>query len=282
MELIYHEQQEGSLCAKHCLNSLLQGDYYSAVELAQIGEQLDKEEMKHMFEGGVTKEYEKFLNQGSSNFDDSGFFSIQVLQKALTAWNLELVPYSSESGLKQRQIVNNQQKPSAYILNFKEHWYSIRKIGNYWFNLNSMLKEPELITDTYLSILLAQLQNDGYSIFIVIGDIPKSPAQDILSNQVLDVKRILKQKSAITKSKKSNQDDDEEDDDELKKAIQMSLIENDLEIDSNTPIIINSNSKPSTSKDSSQNSVVEESKPVDHDEIRRKRLEFLSKFEKNN
>ena len=41
MEFIFHEIQEGSLCAQHCLNSLLQGDYYSAVDLAQIAEQLD-------------------------------------------------------------------------------------------------------------------------------------------------------------------------------------------------------------------------------------------------
>jgi hypothetical protein len=41
MEFIFHEIQEGSLCAQHCLNSLLQGDYYSAVDLAHIGQQLD-------------------------------------------------------------------------------------------------------------------------------------------------------------------------------------------------------------------------------------------------
>ena len=41
MEFIFHEIQEGSLCAQHCLNSLLQGDYYSAPDLAQIAEQLD-------------------------------------------------------------------------------------------------------------------------------------------------------------------------------------------------------------------------------------------------
>jgi ataxin-3 len=78
MEYIFHELQDGSLCAQHCLNSLLQGDYYSAVDLATIAEQLDKQERFHMSEAGTsTKDYERFLNEASSNYDDSGFFSIQ-------------------------------------------------------------------------------------------------------------------------------------------------------------------------------------------------------------
>nr|ADD00649.1 ataxin 3 variant e [Homo sapiens] len=32
MESIFHEKQEGSLCAQHCLNNLLQGEYFSPVE----------------------------------------------------------------------------------------------------------------------------------------------------------------------------------------------------------------------------------------------------------
>lgn len=35
---IYHEKQEGSLCAQHALNNLLQGDYFSAVDLATIAQ----------------------------------------------------------------------------------------------------------------------------------------------------------------------------------------------------------------------------------------------------
>lgn len=32
----------------------------------------------------------------SQNYDDSGYFSIQVLQKALDIWNLELIPWKSK------------------------------------------------------------------------------------------------------------------------------------------------------------------------------------------
>ena len=45
--------------------------------------------------GYSTEEYKKFIMQPSSNFDDSGFFSIQVLQEALKVWGLELLPLKS-------------------------------------------------------------------------------------------------------------------------------------------------------------------------------------------
>uniref|UniRef100_A0A8C1MUY9 ubiquitinyl hydrolase 1 n=1 Tax=Cyprinus carpio TaxID=7962 RepID=A0A8C1MUY9_CYPCA len=70
---------KGSLCAQHCLNNLLQGEYFSPVELSSIAQQLDEEERMRMAEGGVqTEEYRTFLQQPSGNMDDSGFFSIQV------------------------------------------------------------------------------------------------------------------------------------------------------------------------------------------------------------
>uniref|UniRef100_A0A671M4W1 ubiquitinyl hydrolase 1 n=1 Tax=Sinocyclocheilus anshuiensis TaxID=1608454 RepID=A0A671M4W1_9TELE len=62
MESIFHEKQEGSLCAQHCLNNLLQGEYFSPVELSAIAQQLDEEERVRMAEGGVqTEEYRTFL-----------------------------------------------------------------------------------------------------------------------------------------------------------------------------------------------------------------------------
>ena len=119
MDLIFHEVQDGSLCAQHCLNSLLQGDYYSAVDLAQIAEQLDVQERIHMSEAGTqSHDYERFLKQGSSNYDDSGFFSIQVLQTALNAWNLELIPYNGQNAVA-KVARENPCAQNAYICNFK-------------------------------------------------------------------------------------------------------------------------------------------------------------------
>lgn len=68
----------------------------------------------------------------------------------------------------------------AYICNYKGHWFTIRKIGTQWFNLNSMLSGPQLISDTYLAMYLAQLIQEGYSIFIIMGTLPQCPAEEIL------------------------------------------------------------------------------------------------------
>lgn len=95
----YHSlQQEGQLCGQHCLNALLQGPYYTAVDLATLAQQLDDEERRRMLEAGEnSEEYRRFINQPSSNMDDTGFFSVQVIANALNVWGLELVSYGSTS-----------------------------------------------------------------------------------------------------------------------------------------------------------------------------------------
>ncbi|CAD7693308.1 unnamed protein product [Nyctereutes procyonoides] len=90
----FHEKQEGSLCAQHCLNNLLQGEYFN------------EEERMRIAEGRVTSE--EYLT------------------------GLELILFNS--------------------LEYQ------RKLGKQWFNLNSLLMGPELTSDTYLALFLAQLQ----------------------------------------------------------------------------------------------------------------------------
>ncbi|CAH3138848.1 unnamed protein product [Porites lobata] len=178
MEAIFHEKQEGSLCAQHCLNALLQGPYFTAVDLADIARQLDEDERDRMAEGDVTsKDYQEFLKQPSSNMDDSGFFSIQVICNALRVWNIELIPFLSPDAGQARENPQNQR---AFICNLQQHWLTIRKLGNQWFNLNSLLAKPELISETYLSLYLKQLQTEGYSIFVIMGRLPESEADQLL------------------------------------------------------------------------------------------------------
>ena len=61
MAAVFHERQDGALCAQHALNALLQGPYYTAVDLANIAQQLDDLEQERMAEGGDTPEYRRFL-----------------------------------------------------------------------------------------------------------------------------------------------------------------------------------------------------------------------------
>ncbi|XP_033115921.1 ataxin-3-like isoform X2 [Anneissia japonica] len=179
MNSIFHEKQEGSLCAQHCLNSLLQGQYFSAVDLADIARQLDEAEREKMAEGDVTsREYQQFLQQPSSNMDDSGYFSVQVISGALTIWGLEIMPFASRDAVG---ATVSPEKERCFICNYKDHWLAIRKLGQQWFNLNSLLSGPELISDTYLSMFLAQLRKEGYSIFVVRGHLPDCEANSILN-----------------------------------------------------------------------------------------------------
>ncbi|XP_059543779.1 ataxin-3 isoform X1 [Myotis daubentonii] len=190
MESIFHEKQEGSLCAQHCLNNLLQGEYFSPVELSSIAHQLDEEERMRMAEGGVTSEdYRTFLQQPSGNMDDSGFFSIQVISNALKVWGLELILFNSPEYQRLRIDPINER---SFICNYKEHWFTVRKLGKQWFNLNSLLTGPELISDTYLALFLAQLQQEGYSIFVVKGDLPDCEADQLL--QMIRVQQMHRPK----------------------------------------------------------------------------------------
>ena len=66
-------------------------------------------------------------------------------------------------------------KESGFICNSSSHWFSIRKINNIWYNLNSTNRQgPEIISDFYLSAFLYSVKEGGYSIFVVKGEFPKN------------------------------------------------------------------------------------------------------------
>ncbi|KAA0192497.1 Ataxin 3 variant ref [Fasciolopsis buskii] len=169
MEKIFHEKQEGSLCAQHCLNALLQGSFFTAVDLAELAHQLDEAEQSHLPMGSL----------GSQNMDETGYFSIQVISKALSIWSLELVPLLRQSP-EAEAARKNPTDQNAFICNFRNHWFTVRRLGRQWFDLNSIMSRPRLISNTYLEIYLAQLQKEGHSIFFVTGKLPACEADRYL------------------------------------------------------------------------------------------------------
>uniref|UniRef100_A0A3Q0T5I7 ubiquitinyl hydrolase 1 n=1 Tax=Amphilophus citrinellus TaxID=61819 RepID=A0A3Q0T5I7_AMPCI len=214
MDSIFHEKQEGSLCAQHCLNNLLQGEYFTPVDLSSIAQQLDEEERMRMAEGGMaSEEYRTFL---------------QVISNALRVWGLELILFNSR---EYQSLMINPINEKAFICNYKEHWFTIRKLGQQWFNLNSLLTGPELISDTYLALFLAQLQQEGYSIFVIRGNLPECEAEQILGImrvQQLQRPRLIGEDEAQTSSGyvyAASVDEDEE----LKRALALSRQDIDVE-----------------------------------------------------
>uniref|UniRef100_A0A3Q3QE54 ubiquitinyl hydrolase 1 n=1 Tax=Monopterus albus TaxID=43700 RepID=A0A3Q3QE54_MONAL len=144
MDSIFHEKQEGSLCAQHCLNNLLQGEYFTPVDLSSIAHQLDEEERMRMAEGGMaSEEYRTFL---------------QVISNALSVWGLELMLFNSREyqSLMINPITCLHKQFESSLITKNNVLFSLQ-----WFNLNSLLTGPELISDTYLALFLAQLQQEG-------------------------------------------------------------------------------------------------------------------------
>lgn len=164
------------------------------------------------------------MQQPSGNYDDSGYFSVQVISSALEVWGLELIPYNST----EPRALEAQQCPEvmqAFICNYRDHWFTVRRLGRQWFNLNSLLTGPELISDTYLAMFLAQLQQEGYSIFVVFGSFPECEA-DALLTLVPAVQSVKPQSLAPTKCQNvssvvSNHVTSSEED--LQRALRLSL-----------------------------------------------------------
>uniref|UniRef100_A0A3P9KGE0 ubiquitinyl hydrolase 1 n=1 Tax=Oryzias latipes TaxID=8090 RepID=A0A3P9KGE0_ORYLA len=160
--------------------------------------------------------------QPSGNMDDSGFFSIQVISNALRVWGLELILFNSR---EYQSLMINPINEKAFICNYKEHWFTIRKLGQQWFNLNSLLTGPELISDTYLALFLAQLQQEGYSIFVIQGNLPECEAEQILGIMRVQQQqrpRLIGEDEAQTSSGRQEMDVEDEEAD-LRRAIQLSM-----------------------------------------------------------
>lgn len=117
----------------------------------------------------------KFLNCCDSvNVDASGNFSFDVLNSALKSiYNIELVSWIGEEGRSHVEPENEV----GFIINHQEHWYALRKINNHWWNLDSLIERPEHVSPFYLSAYLAQLRNEGSSVFLVRGNLPESYSQ---------------------------------------------------------------------------------------------------------
>ncbi|KAJ3139102.1 Ataxin-3 [Physocladia obscura] len=283
--LVFFEKQEGQLCAQHALNAILQGPYFSAVDLSQIARDLDQSELDAFADGATTpdssNQREKFESQ---NYDDSGFFSIQVLEKALSVWNLSLSHITSPANAAAQQDPASQ---SAFILNLNEHWLALRRFGqsrDRWYNLDSTANGPKYVSEFYLQALLSQLAQEGYSIFVVTGDLPPSDADSYANScPIPPLPKTTPTKNEQDKTKnvvafsgtgyslssgngvevpKTNASDDSLDQDELAAAIALSL-----ESSESAGLISPDNSKRAFRGEESEAEM-----------IRRKRLEALDRL----
>jgi len=178
----WEKQGADKLCAVHCVNSLLQGPYFSEVDLGRHAVELDDAERRLLQEGGTdSKEYKDWLAAGSSNADNSGNFSIGVIEATLRGFggiscvNMQHPDVASV-------VQANPSAETGYICNShsRQHWFTIRRVRGDWWNLDSLKHSPERIGDIYLAELLRSTKQQGFTVFVVRGDCPlpdPSPSQ---------------------------------------------------------------------------------------------------------
>ncbi|XP_074582362.1 ataxin-3 homolog [Curcuma longa] len=234
--LLYHEIQESKLCAVHCVNTVLQGPFFSELDLAALASDLDQRERQMMLEGASLGGASSgdFYSDVSHNVSMGGDFSIQVLQKALEIWDLEVIPLDSPVA-EQSQFVPELE--NAFICHLHDHWFCIRKVNGEWYNFNSLLPAPEHLSQFYLSAYIDSLKDSGWSIFLVKGNFPKEcpipPDNSTVFGQWLTpedahgIAKSFNQRKVSTRGSSSLEmgsivDDEEED---LNAAIQASLVD---------------------------------------------------------
>jgi len=218
---VYHEKQDAGLCGVHCLNNLLQGLFYSAIDLMHIALALDEKEKLLMAQGGMeTSDFIKFVAEDSGNVADDGNYSVQVLAEALKFWNLNCIAITSPEMTSARE---NPQHEEAFICNHASHWLAIRQINKNWWNLNSLLKQPQYLSEIYLGAFLKQLEMEGYAIFVIKGAFPRPDATQIVSNMVR-AKVPHKGNESIQTTYQGNF---QSEDDAIQQAIAMSLAEHE-------------------------------------------------------
>ncbi|GAA5979690.1 hypothetical protein JCM5350_003815 [Sporobolomyces pararoseus] len=178
---IYHEKQEpGSMmCLQHSINNLLQSELFSPASLADIARELDALESAQLDPGTRLRG-----EIGSQNVDESGFFSVQVAEKALEVLGLRLVRWGSE---ELAHVHSNPEQIEGFLLSYQLHWFSIRRFApNRFYNLDSCIPEPTWISEMYLGLQLREFELKGYSIFAIvpsaeshIGGLPPCDASSI-------------------------------------------------------------------------------------------------------
>jgi ataxin-3 len=170
--MLYHERQDAALCGLHTLNNLLQGHFVNEIDLMMIAQELDAAERSVMGEHGTgTMDFIKFIAEDSGNVALDGNFSIQVLSTALKTFEITCESIKHET---MADALNNPEREEGFICNLQSHWFAIRKLNGTFWNLNSLQKRPSTLSDLYLGAFLFQLEQEGYTIFVIRGKFPPS------------------------------------------------------------------------------------------------------------
>ena len=111
-----------------------------------------------------------------------------MLQIALKMFDLELVSFASQDDIA-KSARYNPTCVQAFICNLGSHWFSIRRFGSHYFDLNSIYYVPHILPRQALPRYLNIIQNNGYSVFIVAGALPMSLADKQLEENPINAQQ---------------------------------------------------------------------------------------------
>lgn len=110
--------------------------------MASIGKELDEKENEFLRSSS-----NDLVRNNSFNVLDDGFINISVIIESLRRMNILLKHVYEEDLIK---IISSNHQDIGYICNLQEHWFSIRKIHNTWYVLDSLKSSPLYIKDMNL------------------------------------------------------------------------------------------------------------------------------------
>lgn len=179
---IYHERQSKELCALHALNNVFQSDSaFTQVHLDNLCHNLSPS---------------TWLNPHKSMLG-LGNYDVNVLTAALNSRECDTVWFDKRKD--PRTVVDLDQLVGC-ILNVpndwkigwltlplnRRHWIALKDIGGVWYNLDSKMKDPELIggkEDCY-EFLGKQLKEKDKELFLIVTkDVQESESWKLGSNK---------------------------------------------------------------------------------------------------
>lgn len=231
---VYFEKQGADrLCGVHCLNALAQGPFFSQVDLNKFAAELDKEESA-LLTGDPSQQpkaaprsmtISSLGNRPSShNVDDTGNFSLGVLEKALGSRFGIVVENAARRDIIQRINREGLESHDGFVVNLREHWFSARAFPNpsypgvrEWFFLDSLKPGPIAVTENELWGTLQGIIQSGGNVFVLT----KGPLPAIGGKQkvVLKSHQYLLTRDEIKKLLEKNLNGNEEGRDVGKKVV---------------------------------------------------------------
>jgi ataxin-3 len=97
-------------------------------------------------------------------------FFLQVIQKALEVWDLQVIPLDSPVA-EPAKIDPNLE--NAFIFHPHNHWFCVRKVNGEWYNFDSLNAAPRHLSKSSFVAFLDSLKGSRWSIFVVRGNFPE-------------------------------------------------------------------------------------------------------------